>query len=243
MSSKRSPAEEKKQLHWSALPTFFGILAILALEQLTGIDIWLQNRLYDPATGWIVDPDAELPRFLLYRLPKMLLWLFGLLVLILAAGPERWRRRAGLLRRDLWVLFSILALVPLTVGAVKTLSRVPCPYELQCYGGTYPYVKLFTPYTAEERPAKYGRCFPAAQASAGFSLMGLLALGASRRRFRRAFLIGSAAGFFLGSYQMARGAHFLSHTLTSWLWAWLLALLVDHFWPRPAKAPPEEELV
>jgi membrane-associated PAP2 superfamily phosphatase len=194
----------------------------------------LQDHLYDAASGWLIDPAAPLPRFFLYRLPKVSLWIFGLGVLLLAAGPAAWRGRWGLARRDLWVLFAALALIPLTVGAVKSVSRVPCPYELSCYGGSYPYVKLFSAYTPEERPETPGRCFPAAQASGGFALMGLLAIGTARRRYLRGFLIGSAAGWFLGLYQMARGAHFLSHTLTSWLWAWLLAVLLDHFWPRPA---------
>lgn len=232
MSSKRFLADLPPSVPWAIA----GIAAALALEQFTGLDLWLQDRLFTPGHGWLIDPGAPLPRFFLYRLPKMLLWLFGLGVLVLAAGREAWRQKWGLVRRDLWVLFTTLALVPLSVGAIKSVSHVPCPCELERYGGAYAYVKIFSPYAPEERPERPGRCFPAAQASGGFALMGLLAIGGAAGRYRRGFLAGSAAGWFLGLYQMARGAHFLSHTLTAWLWAWLLAVLLDHYWPRAVAA-------
>lgn len=234
MSKKKSFAE----LHWSLPFTLLGLFDVLALEQLTDLDLTLQDHLFDAAAGgWLIDPRAALPRFLLYRLPKLLLWLFGLGVLALALGPARWRERRGLLRRDLLVLFTTLALVPLSVGALKSVTRVSCPSELERYGGRKPYVKIFDSHPPDTgcaggTPASPGRCFPAAQASGGFALMGLLAIGADPRRYRRGFLAGSAAGWMLGLYQMARGAHFLSHTLAAWLWAWLLAILIDHFWPR-----------
>lgn len=229
-----SPGTDRGRLHWSAPWALLGILAVLALEQFTGLDLAIQDLLYDAAGGWLIDPRADLPRFFLYRLPKILLWLTGLAALALALGPADWRQRRNLSRRDLAVFFTILALVPLSVGGLKTVSRVACPCELSRYGGEVAYVKIFSAYAPEERPERPGRCFPAAQASGGFALMGLLAFGAAPERFRRGFLYGSAAGFFLGFYQMARGAHFASHTLVAWLWAWLLALLIDHYWPRPA---------
>ena len=117
------------ELHWSAPWALLGIVAVLALEQFSGFDLALQDRLYDAASGgWLADPNAALPRLLLYRLPKMLLWLIGLAALVLALGPAAWRPR--LARRDLWVFFTIMALVPLSVGAFKSVSRVNCPCEL-----------------------------------------------------------------------------------------------------------------
>jgi membrane-associated PAP2 superfamily phosphatase len=229
MSKKKSFAE----LHWSLPFTVLGLFDVLALEQLTSLDLEIQDHLFDAAAGgWLIDPRAALSRWLLYRLPKMLLWLFGLGVLALALGPPRWRERWGFLRRDLWVLFVILAVVPLSVGALKSVTRVCCPNELERYGGDRAYVKIFDAYPPEQQPQRPGRCFPAAQASGGFALMGLLAIGRRPGRYRRGFLAGSAAGWLLGLYQMARGAHFASHTLAAWLWAWLLAILIDHFWPR-----------
>lgn len=236
-------ADLPRSVFWALL----GIFVVLALEQLTPFDVALQDRLFDPAGGgWLIDPNAAGPRFFFYRLPKMLLWLAGLAALVMALGPASWRARPYLLRRplarrDLWVFFTIMALVPLTVGAVKSVSRVYCPCELSRYGGQVAYVKLFSSYAPDQRPERPGRCFPAAQASGGFALMGLLAFGAAKGRYRRGFLVGSAAGFLLGFYQMARGAHFASHTLTSWLWAWLLAVLIDHLWPRENLAAAEAE--
>ena len=237
MSRKNSRTELHPSLPWAVL----GIVLVLAAEQFTNIDLLLQDRLYDPGQGWLIDPNAAVPRFWFYRLPKVLLWLVGLAPLVLALGPARWRDRWGMVRRDLLVFFAAMALIPLSVGIGKALTRVYCPCELARYGGKVAYVKIFSAYTPEDRPERPGRCFPAAQASGGFALMGLLAISRLRHRHRVAFLVGSSAGFLLGAYQMARGAHFLSHTLVSWLWAWIFALLLDHFWPRKtleARAPP-----
>lgn len=238
MSSKNSQAELHPSLPYAVL----GIVLVLVAEQFTNIDLLLQDQLYDPGQGWRIDPNAALPRFWFYRLPKVLLWLVGLLPLLLALGPARWRERWGLGRRDLLVFFSAMALIPLSVGIGKALTRVHCPCELARYGGKVAYVKIFSSYAPEDRPERPGRCFPAAQASGGFALMGLLAIRRLRHRHRVAFLVGSTVGFLLGFYQMARGAHFLSHTLVSWLWAWIVALLLDHFWPRQNQEAAEPPL-
>ena len=69
-----------------------------------------------------------------------------------------------------------------------------------------------------------GHCFPAGHASGGFAL---LALGwlSDRRAWRIAGTgTGLAAGSVMAAYQMAKGAHFLSHSLAT------LALGAADYW-------------
>ena len=93
------------------------------------------------------------------------------------------------------------------------------------FGGNRPYVTLFA-----DRPDYLPRagCFPGAHSSSGFALMTLyFALRDARPRLARAalgvaLLVGTA--FAIG--QEARGAHFLSHDLTSVALSWgILATL------------------
>ena len=50
---------------------------------------------------------------------------------------------------------------------------------------------------------------------------------------RAGAVVGLAAGSAMGVYQIARGEHFLSHTLATALLAWLLCALLAR-WIRPS---------
>ena len=75
-----------------------------------------------------------------------------------------------------------------------------------------------------------GHCFPAGHASAGMWLAALAVfwLPHHPRRALAVFLGGSGVGLLLGWVQQMRGAHFLTHTLsTAWITsAVVLALIV-----------------
>jgi membrane-associated PAP2 superfamily phosphatase len=103
------------------------------------------------------------------------------------------------------------------------VTGVYCPCEIERYGGEMPYVRLFETVPPEIVAVKRGRCFPAAHASGGFALMAFAFAGA--RRLRNAWW-GLGWGWILGLYQMARGVHYLSHTVVSMLVAWVLILLI-----------------
>ncbi|WP_227686650.1 phosphatase PAP2 family protein [Psychrobacter fozii] len=63
-------------------------------------------------------------------------------------------------------------------------------------------------------PAK---CFPAAHASAGFSLYGLVFLPTLKKYRYRIFESMTVLGWTMGLYKMLFGDHFFSHTLVSML--------------------------
>ncbi len=195
------------------------LVAVMALAEFTSLDLAVQDRFYDfAAQRWAVDRDAPGPRFWFYDAPKVAIIALGVGVLVLAAGPARWRR--GIDRRAWWVALATLATVPALIGAGKSLTNTFCPSEIRRYGGDVPYVKVCSPYPEDDRPARRGRCFPAGHASGGFALLGLIGLARTRRGRWTALAVAMGVGGAMGIYQMAKGAHYLSHTLVTMLVAW-----------------------
>ncbi len=71
-----------------------------------------------------------------------------------------------------------------------------------------------------------GRCFPAGHASGGFALMSLCLFPVSNRNRKLLLLVGFTLGWLMGLYQMARGEHFITHTLfTMFLSLFVISLL------------------
>src|SRR5688572_22299780 len=124
----------------------------------------------------------------------------------------RWRREA-------LFVFAGLVLVTATVGLLKVLTDVDCPWDLAGFGGNRPYLPLF-----DARPdyLPAARCFPGAHSSSGFALMGLWFALRDRRPRAARFALWAAVcvGALFSFGQQARGAHFLSHDLVSAALAW-----------------------
>jgi membrane-associated PAP2 superfamily phosphatase len=193
---------------------------VLGLEN-TGLDVAFQHLLYRNG-AWLVDSAQPVIRFVFYDAPKKLLVLYAILILlalVLSFVIKPLRRFRT--RNNVFILLCLL-LVPAVVGLGKKETHVHCPYQLQEFGGDVPYVTLFEA-NKYETP---GRCFPAGHASGGFALL-LFVLIAATRRQQMATLAGAMAlGWAMGGYQMVNGRHFLSHTLTTILLAWIVILLV-----------------
>ncbi len=224
-----TPAVGTNRSLWIAL----GLLAaVLALFELTDLDLALQDKLYNFETRrWVVDEKDPLGRLVFYNGPKALVWVFALTTLALAAGPARWREKLRVDRRGLWLGVLVIATVPALAGLGKKYTNIFCPSEIRRYGGDVAYAKLCEPYPDDDRPARRGGCFPAGHASGGFALMGLLAVRGTRRWRNGVLALGLGLGWWMGGYQMLKGAHYLSHTLTTMLVAWLVVWL----WRRALK--------
>jgi membrane-associated PAP2 superfamily phosphatase len=208
--------------------------AVLALFELTELDLRLQDHFFNFETRrWVVDEREPVGRLIWYNGPKALVWIVALATLALAAGPARWREKSGFNRRGLWLGVLVIATVPALAGLGKKYTNTFCPSEIRRYGGDVAYAKLCEPYPADDRPVRRGGCFPAGHASGGFALMGLLAVRSSRRWRNGIIALGLGLGWWMGGYQMLKGAHYLSHTLTTMLVAWLVVLL----WRRALRIP------
>ncbi|HHI69425.1 MAG TPA: phosphatase PAP2 family protein [Rhodobacteraceae bacterium] len=195
-------------------------VVIFGLEN-TGIDLLVQKMFFRDG-AWLIDYSQPVIRFLFYDAPKrilvigtaviLLLWLLSWVVKPLARFRER---------KYIYIVLCML-LVPAVVGLGKKETHVHCPYQLQEFGGDVPYVTLF-----EANKVDYpGRCFPAGHASGGFALLLFVMLARTRRQQLAAVATAMALGWAMGGYQMLNGRHFLSHTLTTILLAWIIILLV-----------------
>ena len=171
----------------------------------TGAGDWWARRLIHSDGRWLVRCIAA---------AALACWALSFVLPRLAP----WRRQA------LYV-FVGMVLVTLTVGLLKQLTDVDCPWDLEGFGGARPYVTLFA-----DRPdyLPAAACFPGAHSSSGFALLSLYFVLRERwpRRARVAFVFAVTVGAVFSFGQQARGAHFLSHDLTSAALAWgMLAAL------------------
>jgi membrane-associated PAP2 superfamily phosphatase len=202
------------------------LLLALALFELTNIDLLLQDRLFlEPAHHWLVDAKDPVWRFLLYDGIKAALIILGIGVLSSYIASFR-SARLRPLRRRLLILLLAMAFVPLLIAGLKDFTNVYCPYQLARYDGDKPYVKVFESYPQGFQQTDRGRGFPAGHASGGFALMALYFFFRQKQHRLTGWLFGFGIGWAMGLYQMARGAHFLSHTIVTMLGAWLIILVL-----------------
>ena len=199
------------------------LLAMSALMGLAG-DFAIADRVYawqGHAWQW---RQHWLTNQLVHEGGKRLSWLMWLTVLAFTAVT--WRRpswRAW--RRPLLVLLGSVLLSTGIVAGIKHAVPMACPWDLQRYGGGHAFIGLFDAWpTGRARTL----CFPAAHASAGFAWVALYFFCLQQApRWR---LWGLGAGLLLGGIfglsQELRGAHFLSHDLTTVMICWTVALLL-----------------
>ncbi|WP_411987663.1 phosphatase PAP2 family protein [Shewanella sp. YIC-542] len=127
-------------------------------------------------------------------------------------------------RKDLLLLFVNVALSILLVRFAKEYSNVSCPWDLLQFGGNKPWVpfpdSLFSPLSL-------GQCFPGGHSSGGFAWVALYYFARQQLPQRRFQLLAFALvlGGVFAFCQELRGAHFLSHDLSSLLISWVVATL------------------
>lgn len=215
-------------------PAVLALAVLVGVFEFTEIDLGLQDQFYDFATRqWLVDRDHPVGRALFYHGPKVALGILAVSLLALIAGPADWRTRWRVARPDLGVALLTLATLPVLAGLGKQFTNVYGPSEIVRYGGDAPYVALCEAYPVEFQPVTKGHCFPAGHASGGFALMALAWLRPSRRWRIGGLALGLGAGWWMGGYQMLKGAHYLSHTVVTMLLAWIVILA----WRRVLRPP------
>ena len=159
----------------------------------------------------------------------ILLVIAGLLVTV---GGGLFSPRWSAARGTAIYLLATIALAWGLVGLLKHVTDVPCPWSLLGFGGERPHVGLFSP-----RPAGFGpaACFPGAHSASGFALFAFYFAFRDRRphRARRLLAIAILIGAIFALGQEARGAHFLSHDVSSAFLAWFVALGTYLVWRHP----------
>ena len=206
-----------------ALPTFAFAVAFALLTD-GGIDRGIAQVLFSAEGGqwtlrnnWLLDVAFhQVGKFM-----SVLAWL-GCIAMYVR------NRKVGV--RDQWqraliLLIVSVGLTTLIVSTAKGFTHMDCPWDLQGLGGAKSYVPLLQEDLVNAKP---GRCFPAGQASAGYAWIALYfaALIARPEQRLHGLGIGIAFGLTLGTAQQLRGAHFMSHDLTTAWIAWIVSASV-----------------
>ena len=209
MADSRIPHVELRSLRAPALAVV-AITLFFGLPGLGGeaVDFWFQSFFWD-GKAWLIPHEHPLGRAVAYDGPKALIIIWAVLLIGAAIFAKRVRTRA-------LYLLACLAVVSVVCTQIRAVTGMATPLELKAFGGPHEHLLLF-----QAKPAGYpSHAFPAGHASGGFALLGLYWILQARRW--RGLALGLGVGCWMGFYQVARGEHFLSHTLATAALAWLL---------------------
>ncbi len=224
MADSRTPSELAPVAPRSLIVPALLLAALVGFFGLPGaggetVDRWFQAFFWD-GKAWLIPHGHPLGDALAYRGPKALIIIWAVLLILAAIFARRVRMRA-------LFFLACLAVVPVVATQLRAVTHMATPLELKEYGGVFEHLLLF-----EAKPAGYpSHAFPAGHASGGFALMGLYWI-LGRRRWR-GWALGLAVGAWMGLYQVARGEHFLSHTLATAVLAWILCAALALAMRRP----------
>ncbi|HEY6355102.1 MAG TPA: phosphatase PAP2 family protein [Burkholderiaceae bacterium] len=206
-----------------------GLLLLLAWDA-TGLDLVL-TRAYGTPSGfpW---RDAWVTRALLHDGGRAAAWCVMALVAGRALVPGvRDPQRA---ERWYWIGVAVLCLV--VVPTIKQLSHTSCPWDLAEFGGVAAYVPHWQLGTYDGGP---GHCFPSGHAVAAFGFLAVYFGWRDHQPWLARLSLASIciAGVLFGWAQLARGAHYVSHTLWSAWLCWVVCSLAAHGWWWRHRAP------
>jgi len=207
---------------------FLGITAlyliVLMLLDFVDVDVWLAKHLYHyEGMTWSLK-HYWLTENVIHKGGRLLNYAGVITVLSVTAYWHIKHKPARMLDASHRLCLSLL-LSFVSINYLKTITNIDCPWDLSLFGGEIPYIHIFA-----DKPdgLPIARCFPAGHASAGYAWIALFyffSIIAPRWRVL-GLSIGLGFGLIFGIGQQLRGAHFLSHDLTTLFICWLIAFLV-----------------
>lgn len=204
---------------------------VIGVEQYTNFDLWIQHGFFDKTTQlWSITKEEHkgVLGLLLYRGYKNILIITGVVALLLWIYYTVVGKEKGLRIALIEYILSLIC-IPLIVSILKPITNIYCPSQLSIFNGFAPYIRIIDSYP-EWFSNPHGRCFPAGHATSGFFFCILYyALQNTKYASYRWYgmYFGLIMGWIMGIYQMARGEHFISHTLATMIIALISVLLID----------------
>ncbi len=199
---------------------------IIVINQYTDIDLMLADLYFDPNLNDFPWRKTWFAENLMHDIIKNIIIGFGLFLAGVAILDllKPINKITSLFRTQLRIVAFTLTLAPLVTAILKHESNTLCPWSIDRYGGSQLLLRLL-----DRAPIDWiaGHCFPAGHVSVGAWLAALAVFWLPHKPLRACvvFLGGISVGLTLGWVQQMRGAHFLTHTLTS-LWISCAVLLV-----------------
>lgn len=206
---------------WHLVLPLVAAISMLTLLEHTNIDLFVADRWYAQEGNEWAWRSSWLAYDLIHHHGKQLIITIGLAVITLAILSFRIQKLRPW-RQPLFYLLLCMSLLPALIAFSKRFSQVPCPWDLERYGGDLVYQRTFD-YALGA--SDIGHCFPAGHASGGFALLALYFAALPFARRPALFLLpGLVIGTIFALGQQARGAHFVSHDLWSLSLVWFGAL-------------------
>ena len=229
-----------QHLRWYT-PALYGTLSILFL-QYSGADLWIAQQIFALNQGWAWQNSWILEN-LLHKGGRNIVavWLISTLLLTVFSFIFNWFNKIQRMALLYTLLASLLSIV--VISALKHISLLPCPWDVQGLGGEQAYLYLHQAFSRHE----YGRqCFPAGHASGGYALFSLyfcLKLWRPTQSPSLALywlLPAIVMGGLFGLAQQLRGAHFLSHDITTALLCWYCCFALWLVFSRALSSPSKQ---
>lgn len=207
------------------LIVLFAGLSLFALFNLAGMDFVLANLLYNWQGGEWRLQHHWLTEQVFHQGVRSLNQLLMLILIAYYFWQRVYRKQQTVSVQALGLLLLSLVLSFACIALMKRLVPTECPWDLQAFGGSFPYIGLFMP-----RPdgMPNTQCFPAGHASIGFAWIAIYFyyLRVKPTVAKLALIAALSVGFTLGFAQQLRGAHFFSHDLATAMLCWLIASTV-----------------
>ncbi|NUZ06606.1 phosphatase PAP2 family protein [Schlegelella sp. ID0723] len=214
------------------------LLALLLAWDASAADLALARGFGD-AHGFAAR-DSFWAGTLLHSGGRVLAWLLALVLIATAlVTPRRPARGPGRAERVAWL--AVILLCGVAVPWLKRYSATSCPWDLAEFGGVARYVSH---WHLGQPDGGGGHCFPSGHAVAAFAFLGMhfqwRRHDPARARGWLAAVLG--VGVLFGIGQLARGAHYPSHTMWSAWLCWAICLGADALGHvarrrRPARLP------
>lgn len=193
----------------------------ILLFEFSNIDIIVQDFMYNfTQKSWLLSKEDKILKLIFYNGIKTILIIFAFCILFSLIFLKR-KDFVKKHKKALIVIFLSLLFVPLSISSLKTLTNMPCPKNLTRYDGAFKITKLF-----DKRTFKGQKCYPAGHASGGFALLSLIFLFKNKKSQKLSLVFALFISWCMGLYKMLIGDHFLSHTISTMLVAWILILCI-----------------
>jgi membrane-associated PAP2 superfamily phosphatase len=203
------------------------IVFTILLFNFTDLDVLIQDYFYNFDTqAWLIDENNAILRIIFYSGFKNTFKICAaiMIIVVICLFTNKFSKLNSY-KKGLLILFFSCLLVP-CLAEIKHRTNMPCPFQVEHYGGKVPEIKLFERFPKDLVMKSRLRCYPAGHATMGFSLMALYFLFKKQRNKNLGLIAGITLGVLTGGYKMLIGDHFLSHTLVTMFAAWLIILIV-----------------
>ncbi len=211
---------------WIPLLVYIGLQAILMI---THLDWYLAHFWFElEGEQWFLRHHWLTQTLLHDEAHDLVVTLYGIILLLYFASF----RYQSLKQYHTGLAYLALSLpaATLSVSLIKHLTFVDCPWSVNDFGGVRDYrfwlASIWSPIDGA------GHCFPAAHASSAYMFFGLyfFSLRYWPNHARVVLIVVVISGIIFGLAQQLRGAHFISHDLTSALICWFVNYGLWQIW-------------